>query len=128
MTNFLYKRIVNPFKANAGGSKYKYQVFFEIGINKIGNNTDYYCSIWGVHGPLASGNCMGNCGQNIDDFVNDSNIVYNKGWDKNLYEKFIQFWKDNHLKTVKEDSDYYHKLVETAEMFPESTSSHYPWF
>ena len=37
---------------------------------------------------------------------------------QNLYKKLIQFWKENHLNIVEENSDYYHKLVETAETFP----------
>ena len=125
MEKFLYKRVLNPFKASVG-SKYKYQVFFVIEIRKLGGNPKYNLSVWGVHGPLASGNCIGSCGQIIDNFIDNKNLVYNKGWNKDLYKKLIQFWKENHLNIVEENSDYYHKLVEIAETFPKFMY-HCPW-
>lgn len=125
MEKTLYRRVLNPFRASTGG-KYKYRVFFVIEITQVGNNPHPYFSIWGVHGPLPSGNCMGSCGQNLDDFINDTSVVYEKGWNPTLYQELIDFWKQNHLKTVDKNTTYYYKLIETAKKFPESNTDS-PW-
>ena len=120
METIYFKKVLNPFKAPIKYLKNKYQVFFVIKITKLGENQHPYFSIYGVHGPIYNGNCHGSCGQNIDEFINEENLEYNKGWDKSLYQKLIRFWKKNQLKNVEKDTDYYRELVEKSEDFPEA--------
>lgn len=115
-----FKKIINPFKAFAGG-KLRYQVFMTIRISKIGNNKYPDFAISGVHGALPSGNAHGSCGQIIDNFINDDTKVFNKGWNQELYLKLVDLWKENHLHDVKDDK-YFKRLTSLVEKFPIATN------
>ena len=122
MNEILYKKIVNPFKSSAAGSRYKYQVYFSIEIIKLDGNKYPHCSIYGVHGPTIGGNCMGGCGQIIDDFINEKKI-FNKGWNQKKYLQIVEFWKKYHLKNVEENSELFHEIVKMCEIYPDSKNT-----
>lgn len=56
---------------------------------------DQRLSITGVEGPLASGNCMGSCGQ-IDLAAVDG-WTYAEGWDAATVARLQEVWKTYHL-------------------------------
>ena len=120
MEEILFEKILNPFKASTGITEKRDQVYFTIEIVKYAENEEAYVSITGVHGPLPSGNAKGSCGQNIDDFIEDNSVKYNKHWNKELYIEFIEFWKKNHMKPVTKDSTYFNQLINETEKFPKS--------
>ncbi len=62
-------------------------------------------SISGVEGPLASGNCVGGCGQ-IDMHLRDQikEITPAPGWDCVRLTRFFQVWKKWHLNDTKAGS------------------------
>lgn len=113
-----YEKIINPFKAPIYEGSRKYQVYYKVVIEQLGNNPYPHFSISGVHAPLPSGNCLGSCGQNIDDFW-DEPIKFNKGWDYKLYKKLINIWRLYHLKNVKGESDLKF-FKEECGQFPET--------
>ena len=120
-----YEKIINPFKAFAGG-KLRYQVFMNIKIYKLGDNNHPYFTVCGVHGPMMSGNAHGGCGQIIDNFVDDDTKIFNKGWNQELYLELVKLWKENHLHDVEPDTNYFKELVSVAEKFPSNTRE-YAW-
>lgn len=122
MNEILYKKIVNPFKSSAWGSRYKYQVYFSIEIIKLDGNKYPYFSICGVHGPTIGGNSMGGCGQIIDNFINEKKI-FNKGWNEKKYLQFVELWKKYHLTTVEKNSAIFHKIVKMCEIYPDSKNT-----
>lgn len=92
--------IVNPMKVQPPWyqTKRKVQVFCEITYDpKKGT-----LSISGVVGPMASGNCVGSCGQIDMDFektYEDREFTY--GWDQIKWEQFLRIWKRWHLNDLK---------------------------
>lgn len=52
-------------------------------------------SITGVEGPIDGGNCIGSCGQIYDHIKPIAH--YAKGWNNELLDKFLEFWKSYHL-------------------------------
>ncbi len=120
MEKIFFSRILNPFKA-AKNTKYKYQVYFTIEITQLEGNPHPDITVSGVHGPLRTGNSIGGCGQNIDNYIDDKTVEYNKGWNKKLYLKLINFWKQNHLKKCEPGTEYYNQIIKESNKFPEST-------
>jgi hypothetical protein len=65
-------------------------------------------SITGVEGPLASGNCLGGCGQ-ID--MHDWGIVnYAPGWDAAKEYKFRRIWERWHLNDLRAGCEHQRAL------------------
>ena len=124
MDKLLFKKVFNPFKAEAYNGGKKYQVFFRADIEHLLGNEFPYCSITGVHGANRFGGCYG-CGQNIDDFV-DVAKVFNKGWNQALYIEFIEVWHEFHLKNARLNDDTYKAFIKALEKFPLSTN-HCAW-
>ena len=116
----MFKKVFNPFKAEYHKGRRKYQVFFKARVEEESG----YCSIIGVHNPNRHGGCYG-CGQNIGKFV-DTPKEFSKGWDQELYLKFIEVWKKFHLKPAKKGSAVYNEFVQALDEFPASTRP-CPW-
>jgi len=57
-------------------------------------------SITGVEGPKKNGNCLGGCGQIVDNLV-PAEIQPSKGWTQELIEEFIAVWKLWHLNDMR---------------------------
>ncbi len=76
-----------------GGRHYRIYCHIRFGDGKL--------SITGVEGPLANGNCLGECGQ-IDMHLRDaqSTIKLEKGWNKAMLEQFFNIWQEWHLNTL----------------------------
>lgn len=78
-------------------------------------------SIMGVHGPLASGNAMGGCGQIDMEFdhlykedndprysnpVKASSLRFAKGWRRSDWYKFLDYWKKWHLNDLHAECEH----------------------
>ena len=77
-------------------------------------------SITGVAGPTHGGNCVGGCGQIVDD-IKVTNFA--KGWDRKLMNKFIKVWKEWHLNDMqsacehqRKDKEFGTKPLKVAEL------------
>lgn len=81
-----------------------------IGTTQVGNRyASIYCSITfdeknnlsisGVIGPLHGGNCLGSCGQIVDDIDNIKN--YAVGWSRSKVLLFKKYWKEWHLNNMR---------------------------
>lgn len=124
MDKLLFKKVFNPFKAEAFNGSKKYQVFFRADITHLSGNEFPYASISGVHGANRFGGCYG-CGQNIGDFV-DVPKVFNKGWNQALYNEFIEVWHEFQLKKACLNDDTYKAFIKALDKFPLSTN-HCAW-
>lgn len=120
MSEVLFKKVFNPFKAEVYNGSKKYQVFFSAEIEHLSGNEFPYASIYGVHGANCHGDAF-SCGQNIDDFV-DVAKVFNKGWNQDLYLEFIKVWHEFHLKKACLNDDTYKAFIKALEKFPLSTN------
>lgn len=119
-----FKKVVNPFKATRFSEGRKYQVFFSVKIVGSSYNEDAHISICGVHGANRFGNAH-SCGQIIDNFVNTEK-VFNKGWNEELYLEFISLWKKYHLKDATDGTPMFNECIKAFEKFPAS-ENHCAW-
>jgi hypothetical protein len=79
-----------------------YSVYCEITIK------DGKLSIHGVEGPLASGNCLGSCGQiDMGGLEMDS---YAPGWSAELVEQFADVWDRWHLNDMQAGCEHQRAL------------------
>lgn len=124
MSEVLFKKVFNPFKAEVHNGGRKYQVFFRAEIEHLSGSEFPYCAITGVHGANRFGDAY-SCGQNIDDFV-DAEKVFNKRWNQDLYLEFIEVWRKFHLKKACKGDDIYNAFIKALEKFPLSTN-HCSW-
>ena len=65
-------------------------------------------SITGVEGPLASGNCLGGCGQ-IDMHWTPLH-TYAPGWDSRKVRKFLDTWRQWHLNDMRAECEHQRAL------------------
>jgi hypothetical protein len=83
-----FSKVVRIGTSKTSGGR-GYSVFCKISF------TDGKISISGVEGPLASGNCLGGCGQ-ID--MHDWNLTsYATGWNRAKVTEFRRIWREWHL-------------------------------
>lgn len=76
--------IKRPFRGRA------YRVYIKIKFR------DGKLSISGVEGPLKSGNCLGSCGQILDELRDDVDR-YLPDWDAQKLDRLVQIWRKWHL-------------------------------
>lgn len=116
------KKIVHPCDAPIWNGK-KWPVFCKIEFE------DGKLSISGVHGPLASGNAMGSCGQiewgfdHLDKEENDSrgepilakDLRFAPGWNQAKWYKFLHYWKEWHLNDMQAACEHQREMGWTYE-------------
>jgi len=109
----MYK-VVNPIKKKTRGGR-SYNVFMEINYTNDGK-----LSITGIEGPLASGNCLGGCGQ-IDMSLREedrSKWSFNPGWNSEMMDKFLGVWDKWHLNDMRSTCEHQRSRGETYKNNP----------
>lgn len=83
-------------------------------------------SITGVTGPLAGGNALGSCGQNVRDVLAVDSFA--PGWDKAMARKFYEVWDRWHLNDMRAGSQPQEDWLQANPLKPEEyryPKSHY---
>jgi len=110
MKNF--KKVIEiGMKKTYGGRNYRVHIEIVYKDNEL--------TIQGVEGALASGNCLGACGQ-IDMHFNTSDLVkINPAWTESTINKLMDIWDKYHMK-----SDIPQDVLDWLYALPET--GHYP--
>lgn len=116
------KKVIMPVKAKTyGGRWFHTHIFIEY--------TDGRLSITGVEGALASGNCLGSCGQIDMDYRKghlgkDFQMI--DGWTLPMFRKLLAIWDKWHLNDLKAGCEHQRALGWEADGYDKHPSEPCP--
>lgn len=97
-----FYHVISPLKAlmyTQAGNEVTRNVYMKIEVKRMDGSkrNNARLSISGVEGPLVNGDALGSCGQIYKPLEEYERFKFNKGWDADLYNRFVSIWERWHL-------------------------------